>query len=66
MNFDSIPEFNKYPQSERPTWSLEMEADYVASREAIAKAISDFGDMGIVALFSVAEDCICVPDEVGN
>lgn len=58
MNFDSLIEFNSFIASERPGWSQDREKLYSDSYNKIAGIVSSSGEMAIVALFAIAQDCI--------
>ena len=66
MNFDSLIDYNAFIVSERPGWSAEVEDSYQQSYNAITAIVSHSGEMAVVALFAVAQDCIIDTDIKGD
>lgn len=62
FTFDSLIEFNAHVQSERVGWHPTVESEYTESYSSIAAIISKYGEMAVVALLALAQDCIVNPD----
>jgi hypothetical protein len=66
MTFDSLIEFNAHIASERPSWRPNEESIYSDSYGLISQIVSKHGEMAVVALFAIAQECIKDPECVAD